>query len=247
MRHRSLLAIGAGFYLATFIAQAPATLVDAGLHAASNGQLRLARAQGTVWAGAGTIEFRDAAAGNAIAEDVSWRVLPESLWRGRLVGEVVLERAARHVRIAVSTSKVEIASGEIHLPAAALAFAEPRLKPLRLSGDVLLRVESLSVWREGMQGYVTLQWRNAGSAFSPVTPIGSYELRLDGRGNSIQAFLSTLQGPLQLEGSGTWSAGNRSDFQATVLVPPQHREQFTPLLRLISVQRDEGTFELQPK
>jgi general secretion pathway protein N len=247
MRRRSLLAAGSGFYLATLIAQAPATLVDAGLHSASNGQLRLAQAQGTVWAGSGMIEFRDAAAGSAIAKDIAWRVLPESLWRGRLVSEVALEKAARRIRVAVSPSKVEIAGGEINLPAAALAFAEPRLKPLRLSGDVQLRAENLSVWRDGMQGNATLQWRTAGSAFSPVTPIGSYELRLEGRGNNVQALLSTLEGPLQLDGSGTWTAGKKADFLATVRVPPQHREQFTPLLRLIAVQRDEGTFELQLK
>ena len=98
-----------------------------------------------------------------------------------------------------------------------------------------------------MLGTVTLQWRAAGSAFSPVSPIGSYEPRLDGQGNTVQATLSTFQGPLQLDGSGSWATGRKLEFQATVRVPPQYQEQLTPLLRIISVQRDEGSFELQLK
>ena len=247
MRRRSLLAIGLGIYAGALVVQAPATLVDAGLQRASSGRLRLAQAQGTIWAGAGLIEIRDAGSRNAIAENIAWRVMPESMWRGRLVCEIGLERTARHFPLSASLSKIEIADAEIDLPAEALAFAEPRLKPLRLSGDVLLHAANLSIGRDGMLGNATLQWRSAGSAFSPVSPIGSYELRLDGQGNTVHATLSTLQGPLQLDGSGSWTTGRNPEFQATVRVPPQYQEQFAPLLRLISVQREEGRFELQLK
>ncbi|MBI3529675.1 MAG: type II secretion system protein N [Betaproteobacteria bacterium] len=247
MRRWSLFATGLGIYAAALVIQAPATLVDAGLQQASNGRLRLAQAQGTIWAGAGQLEIRDLGSRNAIAKDIAWRVLLESLWRGRLVSEVELDRAARRFPITATLSKFEIANADINLPAAALAFAEPRLKPLRLSGDVLLHTTNLSIGRDGLLGNVTLQWRAAGSAFSPVSPIGSYELRLDGQGNTVHALLSTLQGPLRLDGSGSWANGGNAAFQATVRVPPQYREQLTPLLRMISVQRDEGSFELQFK
>lgn len=247
MRRRSLLAIGLGFYAAALIAQAPATLVDTGLQRASNGRLRLTQAQGTFWAGTGSIEIRDAGSRNAIVKNTGWRLLPESLWRGRLVCEVQLEGAARHFPVAVSLSRIEIGNAEINFPAAALAFAEPRMKPLRLSGDVLLRTANLSIGRDGMLGKLTVQWRAAGSSFSPVSPIGSYELQLDGQGKTVHALLSTLQGPLQLDGSGAWTTGRKAEFLATARVPPEIREQLTPLLRLISVQRDEGIFELQLK
>ena len=184
---------------------------------------------------------------NAIAKELGWRVLPESLWRGRLVCEVELERQGRPFVLSASSSKVEISSADIDLPAAVMALAEPRLKPLKLSGDVQLHATNLSITEGGMQGNVTLQWRGAGSAFSPVSPIGSYQLHLNGEGNVVRALLSTLQGPLQLDGSGSWTKGRAPDFQATVRVPPQYQEQFTPLLRLISVQRDQGSFDLQLK
>ena len=247
MRRRSLLAIGVGIYAAVLIVQAPATLVDAGLRQASNGRLRLAQAQGTIWAGAGLIEIRDVAGRSAIAMNVDWRVLPDSLWRGRLVCEIELERAARRFPIAASLSKIEIADAQIDLPAAALVFVEPRLKSLRLSGDLLLRASNLSIGQDGMVGNIRVQWLDAGSALSPVSPIGSYELGIDGQGKSVHATLSTLHGPVQLDGSGSWTNGGNPEFRATAQVPPQYRQQLTPLLGLISVQRDEGNFELQLK
>ena len=247
MKRWVLAAIGIGIYLATLIATAPGTLIDAGLQQASNGRLRIAQAQGTIWAGEGLIEIRDVGGRNAIARDVSWRVLPQSLWRGRLVCEVALDRAARRFPVTMSLSQFEVANADINFPAAVLALAEPRLKPLRLSGDVLLHTTSLSVGHGGIRGDAVLQWHTAGSAFSPVSPIGSYELRFDGQGKSVHALLSTLQGPLQLDGSGSWTNGRKAEFQATVRVPQEHREQLAPLLRIISVQRDEGTFELQLK
>lgn len=244
MRRWSLFAVGLGTYFATLVAMAPGTLVDAGLQRASNGRLRLAQAQGTIWAGAGQLELRDVSGRNAIAKEIAWHVLPESLWRGHLICNVELDRAGHSFPIAVSFSRFEIGNADINLPAAALAFAEPRLRPLRLSGDVLLHATNLSFGRDGMLGIVTLQWRAAGSAFSPVSPIGSYELRLEGQGNTVHALLSTLQGPLQFDGSGAWTNGKSLEFQATVRVPPQYQQELTPLLRLIAVQRDEGSFEL---
>jgi general secretion pathway protein N len=149
--------------------------------------------------------------------------------------------------MALSPSKIEVPNAEFDLPAAALAFAEPRLKPLRLSGDVHLRTADLTIGRDGMLGNITMQWRTAGSALSPVSPLGSYELRLDGQGSTVRALLRTLQGPVQLDGAGSWKNGRSPEFQVTIRVPPQHQEQLTPLLRMISIQRDEGSFELQLK
>jgi hypothetical protein len=52
----------------------------------------------------------------------------------------------------------------------------PKLAPLGLTGDVLLRVASLSIERNEMQGNATLQWRDAGSVERGQ---GSFELQLN--------------------------------------------------------------------
>lgn len=167
--------------------------------------------------------------------------------RGHLVCEVGLEQAAKRFPVTLSLSRIELANADINLPAAVLGLAVPKLAPLGLTGDVQIHVASLSVARDGMQGNATLQWRAAGSALSPVSPLGDYELRLEGEGPAVRVSLRTLQGPLQLDGKGSWTHGDSPAFLAMAGVPPQYQEQLAPLLRLIAVERGEGRFELQLK
>ena len=98
-----------------------------------------------------------------------------------------------------------------------------------------------------MQGNVTLQWRDAGSVLTPISPLGDYELNLDAEGAAVHVLLRTIQGPLQLDGKGSWANGDNPDFLAIARVPPQHQQQLGPLLRLIAVERSAGSFELQLK
>ena len=237
-------ALGLGAFAAALIAFAPATLVDARLERASGGRLRLAEAQGSLWSGAGWIEIRDAHGRAGVAKRLAWRVLPGSLLRARLVAEVELDQAARPFPVTISLSRIEIADAGISVPAAVLGLGMPRIAPLRLTGDVLVDIPRLSVGRGRMDGDATLKWRAAGSALAPIAPLGDYEVRFKAVGPAVHAALRTLEGPLQLDGKGTWSNGAPPSFLVTALVPPQHREQLAPLLGLIAVRRGADTFEL---
>jgi general secretion pathway protein N len=245
MRRRTLLLIALGFYAVILVVEAPATLVDAALRRVGNERLRLVQAQGSVWSGKGILEIRSAGATEALARPISWRVQPASLWRGQLVCEVRLDPASPPITVAASPTRVQIDGAEIDLPADALALAEPRLKPLKLKGDIQIRLDGFSLARNSVNGGLVVLWQSAGSDFSPVSPMGSYELRVDGEGQDVRARLTTNEGPLQLDGAGTWKVTAPPRFTATARVPPEYREQFVPLLRLIAVQRDEETFELR--
>lgn len=247
MKRWSLLAIGLGVYMLALIVTAPATLADAVLQSASDGRLRLAEAQGTLWSGAGQLEVRDKGGRSGVAKSLSWRVVPQSLLRGHLVCEVGLEQATRWFPVTLSLSRIELTNADINLPATALGLGVPILAPLGLSGDVLIHVPSLSIARDGMVGSVTLQWLTAGSAFTTVSPLGDYELRIEGEGKTIHAVLRTLHGPLQLDGKGSWMHGDSPAFLAMAHVPAQHQQQLAPLLRLIAVEQGDGSFELQIK
>lgn len=240
-------AVGLGAYALALIATAPATLADAGLQGASDGRLRLAEARGTLWSGSGQIEIRDAGGRTGIAKSVAWRMAPESLLRGHLVCEVGLEQAARRFPVTIALSRIELANADISLPAAVLGLGVPKLAPLGLTGEVLIHVAGLSIARDGVKGNATLQWRAAGSALTPVSPLGDYELRFEGEGTTVHAFLRTLEGPLRLEGKGSWTQGGSPAFLAMAHVPPQHQQQLAPLLQLIAVERGAGSFELQLK
>ena len=245
MKRRSALAIGLGAYVIALVAFAPATLVDAAIESASQGRLRLAEASGTLWSGSGQIEIRDAAGRTGVARSLSWRFLPESLLRGHLVCEVELDHAGKRFSVTTSPSRIELANADISLPATVLGLGVPKLAPLGLTGEVLIHVAGLSIARDAMEGNATLQWRAAGSMLTPVAPLGDYEVRLDGEGTTVHAYLRTLEGPLQLDGKGSWTRGGNPAFRAMALVPIQYREQLAPLLRLIAIEREEGHFELQ--
>ena len=238
-------AAGLGAFAVALVVLAPATLIDARLQHASDGRLRLAEASGSLWSGAGWIEIRDADGRAGVARSLAWRVLPESLLRGRLVAEVELDQAARPFRVSLSLSRIEIANAGISLPATALGLGMPKIAPFRLTGDVLVNIPHLSFERDRIDGDATLQWRAAGSALTPISPLGEYEVRFKAAGPELHAALSTLEGPLQLEGKGTWSNGAAPRFAATARVPAQQQEQLAPLFRLIAVERGAGTFELQ--
>lgn len=233
--------------IATSIVLAPATLMDARLAQASDGRLRLAEARGSLWSGAGWIEVREADGRTGIARRVAWRVLPESLLRGRLVAEVVLDQATKPFPATLSLSRLEIAGAGIHLPAAALGLGMPRLAPFRLTGDVLLDITQLSLERGRADGEATLLWRGAGSALTPVSPLGEYEVRLKAGDSGVQAVLRTLEGPLQLDGKGSWTNGAPPSFLVTARIPAPQQELLAPIFRLIAVERGAGIFDLQIK
>jgi general secretion pathway protein N len=247
MKKRLLLAIGAVVYALALVATAPATLIDANLQSASHGRLRLAEARGTLWRGSGRIEIRGADGRTGVGRNVAWRILPESLWHRRLVYDAGLGQAAGRFPVMLSFSRVELTNADASLPAAVLGLAVPRLAPLGLTGEVLIHVGRLSFAGGEMEGKATLRWRAAGSALTPLSPLGEYELSLDGGGAMLHASLSTLSGPLRLDGEGSWKQGDNVAFLATARVPPQHREQLAPLLRLIAVENGKGVFELQLK
>lgn len=238
-------AAGLSAYVLALLASAPATLADAGLQRASEGRLRIAEARGTLWSGSGRIEIRDPGGRSGVSRHLAWRVVAQSLLRGHLVCELKLEQASRRFPVTLSVSGIELANADISVPAAVLGMGVPKLAPLGLTGDVKIHVTNLSFAHDAIVGDATLRWRAAGSALSPVSPLGDYEVRLDGEGTTVRAFLRTVEGPLQLDGNGSWSRGNRPAFLAMARVPAQHQQQLAPLLRLIAVERGAGNFELQ--
>lgn len=247
MKSWHLFAIGLVVYGLGVIATAPATLIDAELQHISHGKLRLVEAQGTLWSGSGQIEIRDSGGRAGVAKSFAWRIFPGSLLRGHLVFEIKLEQADKPIPVTISLSGVELADADISLPATALGLGVPKLAPLGLTGDIALHVASLSIEGKQIRGNITLQWRGAGSVFTPISPLGDYELKLDAEGAMVNVLLRTIQGSLQLDGKGSWANGGSPDFLATAHVPPQHQQQLDPLLRLIAVERGAGSFELQYK
>lgn len=246
--NRWMLATGLGIFFAiALIATAPATLLDARLRDASNGRLRIAEAKGTLWSGTGLLELRDERGRSGLARPLAWRLMPAALLRARLAYEVEPGPLSRPFPVTISWSRIELAGADISLPAVALGHVVPKLATLGLTGDLNARIPRLSIGPDTIHGDATVQWRSAGSALSPVAPLGDYELRISGEGDTVRTTLHTLSGPLQLDGQGAWASGRKPGFLATAHMAPQFRQQLAPFLRLIAVERGDGSFEFRLK
>lgn len=245
MNRWQLFGFGLAVYALGLLVAAPATLIDARLAQASSGGLRLAQARGTLWSGTGQIEVRDPSRRSGIAKSIAWQIRPAYLLRGKLRYDVALDNALKHFPVTISPARIEVADADINLPAAALGLGVPKLAALGLTGDMLLHIARLAFGRGSVQGNATLQWHDAGSAFTPISPLGDYELRLDGDGTTVRASLRTLQGPLQLDGQGSWESGRNPVFQGNARVPPPQQQQLAPLLRMIAIDHGDGRFDLQ--
>jgi len=244
MKRWTLFALGAVAYTAALVALAPATLVDAVLARASADRVRLVEAGGTVWSGSGLIEIRDAKQRSGVARRVAWHVAPGALLRGELALEATTSDSAKPVSITATLTRVEVENAELSVPAAILGLAAPKLAPLELTGNLTLQVARLTFAHGKVHGNAAAQWHAAGSALSKVSPLGAYALRIDPADTGMRATLSTLQGPLELKGAGSWTNG-AGVFQGRAEVAPPHREALAPLLRLVAVERAEGQFDFE--
>ncbi len=245
MKRWHAVTVGLLIYIIALVVMAPATLADGGLKRASEGRLRLTQAKGTLWSGSGQLEVRDVAGRSGIAKPVAWRMVPQSLLRGELRFEVGLDQPPVLFPVTLTLSGIEIRDADISLPATVLGLGAPKLAPLGLTGDVLIRIANLSITRTAIDGTATLQWLGAGSTLTSVAPLGDYELRIDGAGAILQAYLRSIAGPLWLDGKGSWKRGSNPVFEANARIDPQYQEQLVPLLRLIAVERGEGRFDLK--
>ena len=246
MRCRLIVALAVA-YVVALIAFAPARLVDAALDRATGGRLRLSAPGGVLWAGRGHLELRDPQVQGAVVRPVEWRLKPAALREGRIGFEVRAQGAPQPFTVAFSWGRLEVSAARLTLPAEALGLALPQLGALELTGTVSLDVPS-AVWENGeLTAGAAVRWRSAGSALSRISPLGSYELRLDCARSIARVALSTIEGALELTGSGAWTLGERPRLRASARVAPPYRPQLEPLLRLMGAEREPGRFELELK
>ncbi len=243
MKPWAWLASGTCLYLVSLAALAPARLLDAKLDEASAGHVRLVATTGTLWAGQGMAELRDQSGARRWAAPLAWRLRPGPLLLGRLDYQLATGADASLQALSVSRSRVELSGLDIRVPAASLAQGIPDMAPWGLAGELRLVSDRLGFGPGVAAGGMTLHWQAAGSALSPVSPLGDYALEVLGQEQGWQANLRTLAGPLQLSGQGAWRPGAPAQFEASAVVPPALRAELAPFLRLVASERGEGHFQ----
>lgn len=244
MRRWPLFVFGLVAYTGALVVTAPATLVDAAVRQASDARARVSGAQGSLWVGSGQLELHHGNRRAIYSAPLIWQIRPLSLLSAALEYAVTIGWANPSSRLRLTASGLQVDALELRLPPAVLALVDERLSRLELTGEPLLRLESLSLARHGITGNATMIWTGAGSTITPVYPLGDYELQWRSNGRSVTVELITRKGPLQMEGNSTWNAGSPPSFKATARVPESIRPQLAAFMRLIAVERASGLFEI---
>jgi general secretion pathway protein N len=204
------------------IAFAPAAWLAGAVASATDQRLLLTEARGTVWSGSavpvltGGPESRDA---SALPGRLEWTMGMKGLafeLRARhdccLNGTIALQ-----FRPGIGSTTVKMdppLGGWIgQWPSAWLAGLGTPFNTLQLGGSVRLTSPGFTIetaqGRWSMKGRSDIELVNLSSRLSTLDSLGSYRLTLSGDANSgaPSMNLTTLEGALQLTGSGTWGAG----------------------------------------
>lgn len=228
------------------LAFAPARWLAGALAQASGDQVLLADARGTVWAGSARLVLaggRGSADVAALPGRVRWQLRP--LWDG-IAMQVQAECCTpaplvlrAHWRLA--GPRLEVADAVSQWPADVLAGLGTPWNTLQLDGQIRLATQGLSVeWAEGrprVGGRAELEAQRVASRLSTLRPMGSYRITLQG-GAQASLRLETLEGSLQLSGSGQW-VGARLRFRGEASARPGSEAALANLLNIIGRRSGE--------
>jgi general secretion pathway protein N len=229
--------------IAGLVAFAPAAWLAAGVRQATQGQLLLADARGTVWSGSAVAVL----AGGRDSQDAM--ALPGRLeWTLGLAGRSLVLRARQAcclhgeplLTLAPGWSRWKLvltpAAGSRvigHWPAAWLAGLGTPWNTMQLDGE--LRLSSPGLEAEGapgrwlLRGDVVLDLERMASRLSTLPVLGSYRLQLTQTGAAPRL---TLDGALRLSGQGEW-LGGRLRFNGEATAAPGSEAALANLLNII--------------
>lgn len=219
---------------------APASWLAASVARASGGQLLLAEPRGTLWTGTARLVLTGGAGSNdaaALPGRVEWRVRP-----GWGYAAVYLQApccTAEPLRVQASPrwggAQFALDNSQSQWPAGVLAGLGTPWNTVQPEGALGLQTEGLSVeWVEGrvlVTGSARLEASRISSRLSTLKPMGSYRITLKG-GPVATLQLETLEGSLQLSGTGRW-VGSRLRFEGVASAAPEREAALANLLNII--------------
>jgi general secretion pathway protein N len=246
---------GLAAVLAVLVTQAPASFADVALERLTQGRVRLAEASGTVWSGRGRIVLVDVAdrgraqsagpiaavPGVVLPGRFGWTVSPWPLLVGVLDARIEHDSMRQPVLLTGRAGELRATPGSLQLPPVALDRLGSPWNTIRPTGALTLSWENVTLRSGRFDGRASIELQQAGSALTPVRPLGAYRIDVVGAGARAQVKMNTLSGPLRLEGGGTWDARSGLRFTAEATAEGPERARLQPLLGLLGRREGERT------
>lgn len=229
----------------TIVTQYPAAWAAERVAAATGHRVLLADSQGSLWHGSATLALT---AGNGGADAtvlpgrLSWSIDMLPLLTGTLRAHLTHDHALEQpVSLTITPGHWEAEAGSVTLPASLLQGIGAPFNTLKLDGRLRAQWTPLSGQfgrgkgqPDTAQGALTVTLEQVSSSLSRVRPLGSYQAVVSFGGVSggpMQLALSTLAGPLSLQGQGTLGRG--AHFDGVASATPESEPQLIGLLSLL--------------
>jgi general secretion pathway protein N len=223
---------------------APAIWVQKAAFAATDGKLVLHDSRGTLWHGSAQLGLTGGPGSNDAVR------LP-----GRVRWDLGMGLGSLHIAVqadccttqphmldltlGLRSWRLDVAAGESTWPAGLLAGLGTPWNTVQLQGPLVLKTPGLSlasaVDRVQVDGSLSLEMPGLSSRLSTLRPLGSYRLQLQG-GEQATLELSTLEGALQMRGTGRWTAAHLR-FLGEARADTAHEAELSNLLNIMG-QRD---------
>ena len=222
---------------------APARWLAAAVYEGTSGRVQITEARGTVWTGSGRLLLAGGAGSRDIAAlpgQIDWRLRPGWLALELQVNAQCCTTSPVQARLSRNWTgtALQVSDTTSQWPANLLAGLGTPWNTVQAEGSLQLSTQGLSMqWFEGrlaISGYADLAALGLSSRLSTLKPMGSYRLRLAGSsdGSTATLELSTLEGSLQLTGSGRW-VGSRLRFEGIASAAPEREAALANLLNII--------------
>ena len=229
-----------GFYscIALYGASNTAELLD---RTKTQQHILLSQATGTVWQGNAEVESAGDGSQNHIAlGHFAWQVYPLQILQGRLYLSLS-QNDKEPIWLSILSDSVHIEHFNIDLPAAVISQWMPSLNAAQLGGKVQINSDGFILSDHFLQGKASVDWQQVNSPLSTVNPLGHFQLELEGQSDGLKLHLSTISGPLQLEGNGLWSSQSGLSFDGEASADTNQRVALAPILHVLGNEQSLGS------
>lgn len=232
---RNALLFGAGclIYLVALIATTPAPWVSHFVERLSRQVLLLREPVGTVWTGRGRLYARQQSGHLVDLGVLRWNSLRSGIVSGYLAMDVVLSEGASRFLLELSPASTTVRRMNVELPAGVLARIVPELEAFGPQGKLQFLSENMQLESNSMLGLAEVVWRSVRLARAPELNFGSHVARLRGDGSKIEIELVTIDGPLRINGNGTWNADRGLVVSGTIEHGEDQSAAFAPFFQIV--------------
>ena len=232
--------------LLSLVISLPAAWLAPLIERKTSGRYTLADAQGTLWSGSaylGVIANPERSIATAFPGRFKW-TLSRWILLGEVNARITNPQLLEHALTVIGDWHTwHVNQLMLRLPASQLAIFGAPLNTLKPSGQMRVLAQTLIVRSlpEGIEihGAMQLQLNEIASVLSPVKPLGNYRVEFEWQGKRAQLTLTTLSGPLQLEGSGVLTNG-RLRFSGQAWALPEQESRLAILLNLLGRRHQVG-------